>query len=76
MHIRNKKNDQAQAESKTDEEPYQKMMFHFLHQDRKDTDKEENTEPTMDMLDEGEQSVDSNKTQQILSSCYSGQCKG
>ena len=37
------------------------MMFHFLHQDRKNTDEEENAEPTMDMLDKGEQLVDSNK---------------
>ena len=36
------------------------MMFHFLHQDRKKNE-EENAEPTKDMLDEGEQSVDSNK---------------
>ena len=37
------------------------MMLHFLHQDRKTKDEEENEEPTKDMLDEGEQSVDSNK---------------
>ena len=35
------------------------MMFHFLHQDRKTQMRKK--KPTMDMLDEGEQSVDSNK---------------
>ena len=50
------------------------MMFHFLHQDRKNTDEEE--EPTMDMLDEGEQPVDSNKLCKFDPNVYSGQCKG
>ena len=41
---------------------------------QKNTDEEE--KPTMDMLDEGEQSVDSNKPSKFDPHCYSGQCKG
>ena len=60
MHIRNKKYYQTRQN--------QKQMKNSTRNDvpfsaprQKDTDKEENTEPTMVILDEGEQSVDSNK---------------
>ena len=59
MHIRNKKNDQARQNQKQIENPTRNDVP-FLAPRQKDTDEEENAEPTMDML-EGEQSVDSNK---------------
>ena len=60
-HIRNKKNDQARQNQKQIEEPLPEMMFHFLHQDRKTQMKKKMQNQLWDMLDEGEQSVDSNK---------------
>ena len=61
-HIRNKKNDQAKQNQKQN----QKQMMNPTRNDipfsaprQKNTDEEE--KPTMNMLDEGEQSVDSNK---------------
>ena len=60
MHIRNKKNDQDRKN--------QKQMKNSTRNDipfsapgQKNTDEEVNEEPTKDMLDESEQSVDSNK---------------
>ena len=60
MHIRNKKNDQAKQNQKQMKNPTRNDVP-FSAPRQKDTDEEENTVPTMDMLDEGEQSVDSNK---------------
>ena len=60
MHIRNKKNDQARQNQKQMKNPTRNNVP-FSAPRQKNTDEEENAEPTMDMLDEGEQSVDSNK---------------
>ena len=60
MHIRNKKNDQARQNQKQMKNPTRNDVP-FSSPRQKITDEEENTEPTMDMLDEGDQSVDSNK---------------
>ena len=60
MHIRNKKNDQARQNQKQMKNPTRNDVP-FSAPRQKNTDEEENAEPTKDMLDEGEQSVDSNK---------------
>ena len=60
MHIRNKIKDQARQNQKQMKNPTRNDVP-FSAPRQRDTDKEENEEPTMDMLDEGEQSVDSNK---------------
>ena len=60
MHIRNKKNDQVRQNQKQMKNPT-KNDVPFSAPRQKNTDEEENAEPTKDMLDEGEQSVDSNK---------------
>ena len=57
MHIRNKKNDQAKQNQKQMNPTRNDVPFSAPRQ--KNTDEEE--KPTMDMLDEGEQPVDSNK---------------
>ena len=75
MHIRNKKNDQARQNQKQMKNPTRNDVP-FSAPRQKNTDEEENAEPTKDMLDEGEQSVDSNKPSKFDSNCYSGQCKG
>ena len=59
MHIRNKIKDQARQNQKQMKNPTRNDVP-FSVPRQKDTD-EENEEPTMDMLDEGDQSVDSNK---------------
>ena len=56
-HIRNKKNDQVKQNQKQMNPTRNDVPFSAPRQ--KNTDEEE--KPTMDMLDEGEQSVDSNK---------------
>ena len=58
MHIRNNKNDQAKQNQKQMKKPTRNDVP-FSAPRQKNTDEEE--KPTMDMLDEGEQSVDSNK---------------
>ena len=58
MHIRNKKNDQAKQNQKQMKNPTRNDVP-FSAPRQKNTDEKE--KPTMDMLDEGEQSVDSNK---------------
>ena len=58
MHIRNKKNDQAKQNQKQMKNPTRNDVP-FSAPRQKSTNEEE--KPTMDMLDEGEQSVDSNK---------------
>ena len=58
MHIRNKKNDQAKQNQKQMENPTRNDVP-FSAPRQKNTDEEE--KPTMDMLDEGEKSVESNK---------------
>ena len=58
MHIRNKKNDQAKQNQKQMKNPARNDVP-FSAPRQKNTDEEE--KPTMDMLDEGEQSIDSNK---------------
>ena len=60
MHIRNKKNDQVKQNQKQMKNPTRNDVP-FSAPRQKNTDEEENAEPTKDMLDEGEQSVDSNK---------------
>ena len=60
MHIRNKKNDQVRQNQKQMKNPTRNDVS-FSAPRQKNTDEEENAEPTMDMLEEGEQSVDSNK---------------
>ena len=62
MHIRNKKNDQARQNQKQMKNPTRNDVP-FSAPRQKNTDDEENAEPTMDieMKVEGEQSVDSNK---------------
>ena len=58
MHIRNKKNDQAKQNQKEMKNPTRNDVP-FSAPRQKNTDEEE--KPTMDMLDEDEQSVDGNK---------------
>ena len=58
MHIRNKKYDQAKQNQKQMKNPTRNDVP-FSAPRQKNTDEVE--KPTMDMLDEGEQSVDSNK---------------
>ena len=58
VHIRNKKNDQAKQNQKQMKNPTRNDVP-FSAPRQKNIDEEE--KPTMDMLDEGEQSVDSNK---------------
>ena len=58
VHIRNKKNDQAKQNQKQMKNPTRNDIP-FSAPRQKNTDEKE--KPTMDMLDEGEQSVDSNK---------------
>ena len=60
MHIRDKKNDQVRQNQKQMKNPTRNDVP-FSAPRQKNTDEEENEEPTEDMLDEGEQSVDSNK---------------
>ena len=60
MHIGNKKNDQARQNWKQIKNPTRNDVP-FSAPRQKNTDEEENAEPTKDMLDESEQSVDSNK---------------
>ena len=60
IHIRNKKNDQARQNQKWMKNPT-KDDVPFSAPRQKNTDEEKNAEPTKDMLDEGNQSVDSNK---------------
>ena len=60
VHIRNKKSDQAMQNQKQMKNPTRNDIP-FSTSRQKNTDEEENAEPTMDMLNEGEQSVDSNK---------------
>ena len=60
MHIRNKKNDQARQNQKQMKNPTRNDVP-FSAPRQKNTDKEENEEPTKDILDEGEHTVDSNK---------------
>ena len=60
MHIRNKKSDQAR-QNQQQMKNSTKNDVPFSAPRQKNTDEEENEEPTKDMLDEGEQSVDSNK---------------
>ena len=62
MHIRNKKNDQAKQNQKQMRNPTRNDVP-FSAPGQKNTDEEE--EPTMDMLDKGEQSVDSKQTLHI-----------
>ena len=65
MHIRNKENDQVRQNQKQMKNTTRKdFPFSAPRQKNKDEeeDVEENEEPTEDMLDEYEQSVDSNKT--------------
>ena len=51
---------------KTDEEtPTRNDVPFFCTKTEKTQMRQKNEEPTMDMLDEGEQSVDSNKTQHM-----------
>ena len=59
MHIRNKKNDQAKENQEKMKNPTRNDVP-FSAPRQKNTDEEENEEPTKDMLDKGEQSVDSN----------------
>ena len=61
-YIRNKKNDQAKQNQKQNQKQMKNPTRNdvpFSAPEQKNTDEEE--KPTMDMLDEGEQSVDSNK---------------
>ena len=59
MHIRNKKNDQVKQNQKQMKNPTRNdVPFSAPRQTKM---RKENEEPTKDMLDEGEQSVDSNK---------------
>ena len=58
VHIRNKKNDQAKQNQKQMKNPTRNDVPSSAPR-QKNTDEEE--KPTMDMLDEGEQSVDSNE---------------
>ena len=59
MHIRNKKNDQARQNQKQMKNPTRNdVPFSAPRQTKM---RKENEEPTKDMLDEGKQSVDSNK---------------
>ena len=60
MHIRNKKSDQARQNQQQMKNPT-KNDVPFSAPRQKNTDEEQNEEPTKDMLDKGEQSVDSNK---------------
>ena len=60
IHIRNMKNDQARQNQKEMKTPTRNDVP-FSAPGQKNKDEEENAEPTKDMLDEGEQSVDSNK---------------
>ena len=60
MHIRNKKNVQVRQNQKQMKNPTRNDVP-FSAPRQKKTNEEENAEPTMDMLYEGEQSVDSNK---------------
>ena len=60
MHIRNKKNDQVRQNQKQMKNPTRNDVP-FSAPRQKNKDEEENEEPVKDMLDEGEQSVDSNK---------------
>ena len=60
MHVRNKKSDQAR-QNQQHMKNSTKSDVPFSAPRQKNKDEEENKEPTKNMLDEGEQSVDSNK---------------
>ena len=59
VHIRNKKNDQAKQNQQKQMKNPTRNYVPFSAPRQTNTDEEE--KPTMDMLDEGEQSVDRNK---------------
>ena len=59
MYIRNKKNDQAKQNQKQMKNPTRNDIPFSAPRQKKNTDEEEKL--TMDMLNKGEQSVDSNK---------------
>ena len=65
MHIGNKKNDQARLNQKQMKNPTSNDIP-FSAPRQKNTDEEENVELTKDMLDEGDQSVDSNKPSNLI----------
>ena len=62
MPIRNKKSGQARQNQQQMKNPIKNdVPFSAPRQKNTDEEEKENAEPTKDMLDEGEQSVDSNK---------------